>query len=154
MYRSKKGSKILGALLAISFGCSSAYADPICGPSHANGPDKNKNWYAHAESNAGQCCCGDYDGIREGSENPQYGTFVEWTLEKGHYRVRIAPPYPSPGDNEGPEWYDVPDSALVKDQDRTISTPPAFAEVWTGGWYWDNGKRTPHFRCLHPGAGL
>src|SRR4051812_21594587 len=126
MYR-----KILCTLLAASLGYSSAFAEPMCG-SRTNGPDKNKNWYRHAESKAGECCCGDYDGIREGSTNPGYGTFVEWTIEKGHYRVRIAPPSPIEYLGEKAEWYDVPDSAVIKQQDRTFSTPPAFAEVWTG----------------------
>ncbi len=143
---------------ALFFACAffsvagyTARAEPICNPSEREGPDKKKNWYKRAQSIAGSCCCGDYDGIREGSTNPPYGTFVEWDIKDGHYRVFMAPPYPS--SDEKPQWYVVPDDAIVKQQDHSVATPPPFAEVWTGKWSKVDGKRTPYFRCLHPGAG-
>ncbi len=151
MYR-RKSAKFVSTFLAIAFGFSAAYADPMCGAGEKISSDKNHNWYLHAQSKRGECCCGDYDGIREGTENPKYGTFIESDIKDGHYRVRILPP--SPYADEKPAWYDVPDSALVKEQDRNISTPPPVAELWTGGWSWDHGKRLPRFRCLHPGAGM
>ncbi len=141
-----------GLCLLTFFGCGTVLAQvPNCTTELS--PDKRKNWYLHAQSQKAECCCGDYDGIREGTVNPPYGEFVEWTIENGHYRVKITPPHPEK--DEKPQWYDVPDSALVKEQDRKLSTPPPFAEVWTGGWIRDiKGKRTPRFRCVYPGAGM
>jgi len=152
MSPNKRLAGMVSSLLVMTMNVSADTYPKSCETKEQISTNKTANWYAHAESKTRECCCGDYDGIRLGVRNPDYGEFnnMETTPDGRHFRVQIRPPFPEAGEVQ-PVWQEVPDGALVKLQDPSVSTPPSVAEVWVVWTTEVDGKRTAYIRCLEPG---
>jgi hypothetical protein len=89
-----------------------------------NRPDLTP-WFEKLQSKGGAPCCDGKDGMS--LDDP------DWTVEGTKFRVRL----------DG-RWYDVPDEAVVLDQNRV-----GHAVVWT---YPIDGGRGYAIRCFMPGT--
>lgn len=85
------------------------------------------SWFDKLSSQKGRCCA-NADGTALSD--------VDWDIKDGHYRVRIES-----------QWWDVPDSAVIKEPNRAGPTM-----VWPMYVHSDGKLARVDIRCFMPGS--
>ncbi len=123
-----------GVLAFVAFVALMIFAMIVFGIVRAHAHDHNRPdltpWFETLQSKSGTPCCDGKDGTS--LDDPDWGT----TDDQKHFKVRL----------DG-KWYNVPDNAVVMDQNRA-----GHAVVWTypmRGWGGDLGYG---IRCFMPGT--